>query len=46
MAQRNTEIIASANYDAGKVFIDGKVVVDTHELTPLLHAKSYFQPRA
>ena len=43
--ERNIEIIASANYDAGKLLIDGKVVVDTHELTPLSHVKNYFQPR-
>jgi hypothetical protein len=43
--ERNIEIIASANYDAGKLLVDGKVVVDAHELTPLLHAKNYFQPR-
>lgn len=39
------ETLASANYDAGKAPVNGVLLVDTEELTPLSPTKSYFQAR-
>ncbi len=39
------EALASANYDAGKVLINGQLLVDTLELTPFSPSKSFFQSR-
>jgi hypothetical protein len=39
------ETLASANYDAGKALVNGVLLVDTLELTPLSQSKSYFQAR-
>jgi len=32
------ESLASANFDAGKALVGGKLLVDTRELTPLMAA--------
>ena len=37
------EALASANYDAGKPLVHGKLLVDTNELTSQVPSKSEFQ---
>ena len=37
------ESLASANYDAGKPLVHGKLLVDTHELTPQAPRSSELQ---
>ncbi len=39
------ETLASANYDAGMAPVNGQLLVDTLELTPLSPSKGYFQAR-
>jgi hypothetical protein len=41
--ERAIETLASENYDAGKPLVNGRVVVDTLELTPLSQGRNYFQ---